>query len=122
VHTIVLITSISCRLRVKPLNLTSISCRRDIHKVDRPPLHLAILERLLTGGHRTIDGSKADFYYVPITSRCVRVWFPSPRFLCCDSYSLNSLLYQWAVSEQHFISVLRAKYGAHTSEIIDQLS
>ena len=54
-------------------------CRRDIHKVDRPPLHLAIYERLLTGGHRTNDPSKADFFYVPITSRCSQEG-PTP---CC---------------------------------------
>ncbi|GAX76768.1 hypothetical protein CEUSTIGMA_g4215.t1 [Chlamydomonas eustigma] len=49
--------------------------KRDIHKVDRPPLHLAILERLLTGGHRTTEGSKADFFYVPITSRDLKKAF-----------------------------------------------
>ena len=43
--------------------------RRDIHKIDRPPLHLAMYERIVTGGHRTADGDNADFYFVPITSR-----------------------------------------------------
>ena len=43
--------------------------RRDIHKIDRPPLHLAMYERIVTGGHRTADGENADFYFVPITSR-----------------------------------------------------
>lgn len=46
-----------------------LSCRRDIHKVDRPPLQLAILERILTGGHRTTDGANADFYYIPASAR-----------------------------------------------------
>lgn len=45
------------------------ACRRDIHKVDRPPLQLAILERILTGGHRTTDGANADFYYIPGSAR-----------------------------------------------------
>ncbi|KAL6761691.1 acetylglucosaminyltransferase [Haematococcus lacustris] len=43
--------------------------KRNIHKIDRPPLHLAILERLLTSGHRTANGDDADFFYLPISSR-----------------------------------------------------
>lgn len=49
--------------------------KRDIHKVDRPPLHLAMYERLVTGGHRTTDGDKADFYFLPITSRDLKKAF-----------------------------------------------
>ncbi len=43
--------------------------RRDIHKVDRPPLHLAVMERILSGGYRTADPDKADFYYIPASAR-----------------------------------------------------
>lgn len=44
-------------------------CRRDIHKVDRPPLQLAILERLLSSGHRTADASEAAYFYIPASAR-----------------------------------------------------
>lgn len=37
--------------------------------MDRPPLQLAIPERILTGGHRTTDGANADFYYIPASAR-----------------------------------------------------
>lgn len=58
----------------KRLTLTSndvASCcpRRDIHKIDRPPLHLALHERILTAGLRTTNGDEADYFYLPIT-RC----------------------------------------------------
>jgi hypothetical protein len=49
--------------------------KRDIHKIDRPPLHLAMYERILSGGHRTSDGSKADFFFLPITSRDLKKAF-----------------------------------------------
>eukprot|EP00798_Chlamydomonas_sp_ICE-L_P029684 gene29684-5097_t len=44
----------------------------NIHHVDRPPLHLAIYERLLSSGHRTWDGANADYYYLPVTSRALK--------------------------------------------------
>jgi len=49
--------------------------KRDIHKIDRPPLHLAMYERILSAGHRTTDGENADFYYLPITSRDLKKAF-----------------------------------------------
>ena len=62
-------------IRPWPLPPSPPSCRRDIHQVDRPPLHLAILERILTGGHRTADGATADYYYLPISSRDLKKAF-----------------------------------------------
>ena len=47
-------------------------CRLDIHKADRSPLHLAILERIISGGHRTTDAQEADFFYLPVTSRALK--------------------------------------------------
>jgi hypothetical protein len=41
--------------------------RRNLHVIDRPPLHLALYERLITSGHRTTDGNNADYYFIPIT-------------------------------------------------------
>jgi hypothetical protein len=55
--------SSSCPFHSLPLR------RRDIHQVDRPPLQLALLERILTGGHREPDPDKADFFYIPGSAR-----------------------------------------------------
>ncbi|KAG2482982.1 hypothetical protein HYH03_018108 [Edaphochlamys debaryana] len=49
--------------------------KRDIHKVDRPPLQLAVLERLLTAGHRTADPDEADFFYIPGSARDLKKSF-----------------------------------------------
>eukprot|EP00798_Chlamydomonas_sp_ICE-L_P022481 gene22481-29607_t len=44
----------------------------NLHHVDRPPLHLAIYERLISGGFRTTDGDNADYYFLPIASRTLK--------------------------------------------------
>ncbi|KAG2452928.1 hypothetical protein HYH02_002267 [Chlamydomonas schloesseri] len=49
--------------------------KRDIHKVDRPPLQLAFMERILSGGHRTHDPEEADFFYVPGSARDLKKAF-----------------------------------------------
>ena len=59
-------TSTTPRPRPRP---RPCACRRDIHKVDRPPLQLAIMERILSGGHRTADPAEADFFYIPASAR-----------------------------------------------------
>jgi len=49
--------------------------KRNIHSMDRPPLHLALHERILSGGHRTTDGHNADYYFIPIASRDMKKAF-----------------------------------------------
>ncbi len=60
-------------------------CRRDLHSLDRPPLHLAVYERIITSGLRTTNGDEADFYYVPISRwGSLRVASGAHSVTCCS--------------------------------------
>ena len=43
--------------------------------MDRPPLHMALMERILSGGHRTADPDEADFFYIPGSARDLKKSF-----------------------------------------------
>lgn len=46
------------------------ACRHNIEKWDRP-LYAHIWKRIISSGHRTLDGDKADFYFLPTDFRSV---------------------------------------------------
>jgi hypothetical protein len=42
--------------------------RHNIEKFDRP-LYAQIWKRIISSGHRTLDASSADFFYIPVDFR-----------------------------------------------------
>ncbi|PNH10148.1 putative glucuronosyltransferase, partial [Tetrabaena socialis] len=60
---------------------------KNLDKFDRP-LYAHLYKRIISSGHRTLDGNEADFYYVPVDFRlagraCGKGWVGGATLLLC---------------------------------------